>query len=187
MVDPLAQFREWFEAAPANTASAMTLATVDERGAPWARVVLLKAFDERGFCFFTNLGSNKARQLRANPQAALCFHWPQRQVCVRGSVESVSNAESDAYFATRARESQLGAWASRQSEPLTGREELEERLQRVGERFGPGPVPRPPFWAGFRLKPEAIEFWEERPHRLHERVLFMKAAAGGWVAQRLYP
>lgn len=186
MPDPLAQFREWFSEAPGDTVAAMTLATVDETGTPWARAVRLKAFDDRGFCFFTNLGSPKARQLRANPRAALCFYWPGRQVRVQGTVEQVSDAESDAYFVTRPRESQIGAWASRQSEPLASREELETRTARIAARFGSGAVPRPSFWAGFRVAPDRIEFWEERPHRLHDRVLYMHTEAG-WLVQRLYP
>jgi pyridoxamine 5'-phosphate oxidase len=184
--NPFAQFREWFDQAPAETVDAVTLATVDESGMPWARVVLLKSFDARGFCFFTNLGSPKARQIKANPRATLCFHWPGRQVRIQGNVEQVPDAESDAYFATRPRESQIGAWASRQSEPLASREELEARFAEFAAQFGSGAVPRPPFWAGFRVAPERIEFWEERPYRLHDRVLYTRTESG-WLAQRLWP
>ena len=189
--DPIAMFGEWLEAAlqrEPNDANAMTLATVDEAGRPDARMVLLKGVDERGFTFFTNFESAKGRQLEAHPAAALVFHWKslRRQVRVRGAVSEVSAAEADAYWATRARSAQIGAWASDQSRALPDRLAFERRIAEVGLRFGLGPVPRPPHWSGFRLAPEAIEFWRDRPFRLHERLVFERAA-GAWTTRRLFP
>ena len=189
--DPIAMFGEWLEAAlqrEPNDANAMTLATVDEAGRPDARMVLLKGVDERGFTFFTNFESAKGRQLEAHPAAALVFHWKslRRQVRVRGAVSDVSAAEADAYWATRARSAQIGAWASDQSRALPDRLAFERRIAEMGLRFGLGPVPRPSHWSGFRLAPEAIEFWRDRPFRLHERLVFERAA-GAWTTRRLFP
>ena len=189
--DPIAMFGEWLEAAlqrEPNDANAMTLATVDEAGRPDARMVLLKGVDERGFTFFTNFESAKGRQLEAHPAAALVFHWKslRRQVRVRGAVSEVSAAEADAYWATRARSAQIGAWASDQSRALPDRLAFERRIAEMGLRFGLGPVPRPPHWSGFRLAPAAIEFWRDRPFRLHERLVFERAA-GAWTTRRLFP
>lgn len=189
--DPIAMFGEWLEAAlqrEPNDANAMTLATVDEAGRPDARMVLLKSVDERGFTFFTNFESAKGRQLKAHPAAALVFHWKslRRQVRVRGTVSEVGIEEADAYWATRARSAQIGAWASDQSRALPDRLAFERRIAEVGLRFGLGPVPRPPHWSGFRLAPEAIEFWRDRPFRLHERLIFERVAEA-WTARRLFP
>lgn len=189
--DPLARFRDWLaeaEASEPNDANAMTLATVGADGAPSARMVLLKGLDDRGFAFYTNLGSRKAQELATNPRAALCFHWKsrRRQVRVEGAVVPVEDSEADAYFATRPRISQLGAWASRQSQPLQGRFELEARLARVTARHPVGAVPRPPFWSGFRLIPHAIEFWEEGTFRLHMRFVYRRTD-DGWEVGELYP
>lgn len=189
--DPFALFDEWFAEAMAkepNDANAMALSTVDEAGMPDVRMVLLKGVDAGGFVFFTNLESAKGRQLAANPKAALLFHWKslRRQVRVRGAVSPVRAEEADAYFATRARPAQLGAWASKQSRPLPDRLALEKRIAEVGLRFGLGKVPRPPHWSGFRVAPETIEFWRDRPFRLHERLVFARAQ-GGWTTHRLYP
>lgn len=189
--DPYALFREWLAEAVAkepNDANAMAVATADADGLPDVRMVLLKDVDERGFVFYTNLESAKGRQLAANPQAAVLFHWKslRRQVRARGQVTRVSDEEADAYFATRARPAQLGAWASDQSRPLTDRLALEKRIAEVGLRFGLGKVPRPPHWSGFRIEPQAIEFWRDRPFRLHERLVFQRAA-GGWTTRRLFP
>jgi len=189
--DPIALFEAWLKAAvesEPNDANAMTVATVDADGLPDARMVLLKDVGPDGFTFYTNLESAKGRELAANPRAALLFHWKslRRQVRVRGAVERVSDAEADAYFATRARHSQLGAWASDQSRPLTDRFALEKRVAEAGLRFGLGKVARPPHWSGFRVRPQSIEFWRDRPFRLHERLVFTRAAQG-WTTSRLFP
>jgi pyridoxamine 5'-phosphate oxidase len=162
---------------------------VDAQGLPDVRMVLLKEADTRGFVFYSNIESAKGRQLAANPKAALLFHWKslRRQVRVRGAIEAVSAPEADAYWATRARPAQLGAWASDQSRPLTDRLALEKKIAEVGLKFGLGKVPRPPHWSGFRVAPQTIEFWRDRPFRLHERLVFERAAADGWTTRRLFP
>ena len=191
--DPLDTFKAWLDEASACPDSipeptAMTLATVDGAGAPDARIVLLKGFDARGFTFYTNLGSMKAHQIAAAARAALCFHWIplDKQVRIRGPVEPVALEEADTYFATRPKESQIGAWASRQSEPLRGRFELETRVARFAARYALSQVPRPEFWSGFRVVPEQIEFWLKQPYRLHERLLYTRIA-DGWEKHYLYP
>ncbi len=189
--DPIALFDTWFQEAVAkepNDANAMALATVDAEGLPDVRMVLLKGADADGFVFYTNLGSAKGQELAANPKAALLFHWKslRRQVRVRGTVTPVSAAEADAYFATRARPAQLGARASDQSRTLPDRLALEKKIAEAGLRFGLGRVPRPPHWSGFRVTPEAVEFWRDRPFRLHERLVFERAD-GGWSTRRLFP
>lgn len=190
--DPIALFREWFaeaEESEPNDANAMTLATVGADGMPSARMVLLKGVDERGFVFYTNLQSHKGRDLAANPVAALCFHWKSlgRSVRVEGTVDRVDDAEADAYFASRPRGSQIGAWASEQSRPMTDRWALEKRVAKFTAKFGIGRVPRPPHWSGFRLRPLRIEFWRERPFRLHERRLFRATDDGAWRREILFP
>ena len=192
MRDPIELFREWFEAARAGgleLPEAMTLATADAEGRPSARTVLLKSADERGFVFFTNYESRKGRELAANAGSALVFHWPQeprRQVLVTGTVERISEAESDAYYATRPVGSRLAAWASRQSRPISGREELERAYAEAEQAHGEDP-PRPPFWGGYLLVPETIEFWESRPNRLHERLRYTRGSKGEWEAGQLAP
>lgn len=189
--DPHSLFESWFAEARAgelNDANAMALATVGADGQPSVRMVLLKGHDERGFVFYTNLESRKAGELFATPKAALLFHWKslRRQVRIEGPVERVSDAEGDAYFATRHPDSQLGAWASDQSRPLPSREVFEARYAGMRARFEGGPVPRPPHWSGFRVMPARIEFWTDRPHRLHERRVFTRGEAG-WDEGLLYP
>jgi pyridoxamine 5'-phosphate oxidase len=189
--DPFQLFNDWLAEAlqkEPNDANAMSLATADEHGLPDVRMVLLKEADQRGFVFYTNLGSAKGRQLAANPQAALLFHWKslRRQVRVRGTVSAVSAEEADAYWATRARPAQLGAWASEQSRTLPDRLGLEKRIAEVGLKFGLGKVPRPPHWSGYRVTPQVIEFWRDRPFRLHERLVFVREGEG-WTTRRLFP
>ena len=191
--DPLRLFAAWFEDAKNAEPSdpeAMALATVDTDGLPNVRIVLLKGFDERGFVFYSNEGSRKGGELAANPGASLVFHWKslRRQVRLRGAVTSVSATEADAYFASRPRSSQIGAWASRQSSPLESRYAFERAIALKAAQFAVGPVPRPPFWIGYRLMPIVIEFWHERPFRLHDRIEFRRADVGAaWTKTRLYP
>jgi pyridoxamine 5'-phosphate oxidase len=187
----LTPFRRWYDAAAAREElpEAMTVATVNRDGMPSLRAVLLRGLDERGFVFYTNLDSRKAAELAGNPRAALCFHWKSlaRQVRVEGGAEPVSAAEADAYFASRARESQIGAWASDQSRPLPDRATLERRFAEATERFaGRDAVPRPDNWSGYRIVPERVEFWQELPHRLHDRLAFIRDGAR-WRRERLYP
>lgn len=190
--DPIALVARWFseaQAAGIPQPDAMTLATATPDGRPSARVVLLKGVDERGFAFFTNYESRKARELDANPRAALVLLWNelQRQVRVTGSVARVGADESDAYFATRPRGSQLGAWASQQSRPLPDRGELDERWAALDARYGGQPVPRPPHWGGYRLDPDEVEVWQGRANRLHDRFAYVRGAGGGWQRTRLQP
>jgi len=189
--DPFKLFADWFADAKkseANDPNAMALATSDETGLPDVRMVLLKDFDSDGFVFYTNLESAKGRQISENAQAAICFHWKslRRQVRIRGPVESVSDEDADAYFASRARDSRIGAWASQQSRPLESRFALEKAVARDAARFGLGEVPRPPHWSGFRLCPSQMEFWRDRPFRLHDRLVFDRSG-DGWTTSRLYP
>jgi pyridoxamine 5'-phosphate oxidase len=189
--DPLEQFEHWFaeaKRAGVEVPEAMTLATADAEGAPSARMVLLKGAGEDGFVFYTGYGSRKSEELEQNPSAALVFYWRPlgRQVRVEGSVERVSEAESAEYFATRPRGSQLAAWASRQSRPLGSREELERRYAELEREYEDRDVPLPPHWGGYRLRPEAIEFWEHRENRLHDRIRYTRAREG-WKVERLSP
>lgn len=194
--DPIQQFHDWLaeaETSEPNDPNALCLATVGADGRPSARMVLLKGVDARGFVFYTNTESRKGEDLAAHPVAALCFHWKslRRQVRVEGAVEPVSAEEADAYFASRARDSRIGAWASRQSRPMKGRFELEARIAEYVAKFGLGRIPRPPHWSGFRVVPDRIEFWRDRPFRLHDRIVYHRdAVADGqptWRTERLYP
>ena len=188
--DPIEQFGAWFEVAEREVplAEAMMVATVDAEGAPDARMVLLKGFGPDGFRFFTNYGSAKGAQLGATPLAALVIYWREldRQVRVRGPVERLPAEDSDAYFASRLRESRLGAWASPQSEAISGREALEQRLEEVESRFGDGEVPRPEFWGGFLVRPERIEFWQGQQARMHDRFVYTRTGEA-WQMERLAP
>lgn len=188
--DPFVQFSNWFDEYVKSDPlepNAMTLATVGGTGRPAARIVLLKGFDTSGFVFFTNYESRKARDLAEEPFAALLFFWPEleRQVRIEGKVEKVSPSESEAYFLSRPLESRIGAWASRQSSPITGREELEEKIAELRVRFGEE-VPCPPFWGGYRIEPDQFEFWQGRPSRLHDRIVYTKGTTG-WNLSRLSP
>jgi pyridoxamine 5'-phosphate oxidase len=189
--DPFELFEEWFAQArekERNDPEAMALATATPDGAPSVRMVLLKEHGPQGFVFFTNMDSRKGAELAANAKAALLFHWKslRRQVRIEGPVEPVSDVEADAYFATRSRDSQIGAWASYQSRPLDARATFEKRYEDFDRRFQGKDVPRPPRWSGYRVRPEKIEFWSDRPHRLHERRVFT-AGAAGWTEGLLYP
>ena len=189
--DPLEQFRHWFAEASETleVPEAMALATAAPGGTPSARMVLLKGHDERGLFFYSHYTSRKGLELEANPQAALLFYWPPlgRQVRVEGTVERVSAEDSDAYFETRPREAQIGALASRQSDPLGSRAELYERLSELEADLGGGAVPRPPTWGGFLLVPDAWEFWQHRASRLHDRFRYERDESGGWRIERLFP
>ena len=189
--DPLEMFEAWFAEAKdgePNDPDAMALASVGEDGMPSARMVLLKGVDERGFVFYTNFESRKGEHLLAQPKAAALFHWKslRRQVRIEGAVEVVSDEEADAYFATRHKDSQIGAWASKQSRPLAGRFALEKEVARYAAKFALGRVPRPPFWSGFRIVPQRIEFWHEGAFRLHDRLVFHRQDEG-WRTERLFP
>lgn len=192
-LDPFALFEEWFalaqESEP-NDPHAMALASADETGLPDVRMVLLNRRDERGFCFFTNFESAKGRQLLANPQAAMVMHWKslRRQVRMRGPVEVVSDAEADAYFASRARGSRIASATSKQSRPLASRQQLQDEVAQLTAMIGDGETPRPSYWSGFRLVPSSIEFWKDGEFRLHDRVRFTRDSEGSpWSSQRLYP
>ena len=190
--EPIGQFIDWLEHARAHEpsdAEAMSVATVDRDGRPSLRMVLLRGIDVRGLVFYTNLISQKAREIELNSWVALCFHWKStaRQVRVEGRAEQVSDTEADTYFTSRERDSQIGAWASKQSRELEGRLKLERRVARYAATFAIGQVPRPEFWSGYRVVPERIEFWEKRPFRLHEREHFERGADGIWKTRRLYP
>lgn len=192
--DPLARFRDTYalaekiDRALVPDPSAMSLATVEDGGQPSVRIVLLKGFDDQGFVFYTNLHGRKGRHLVAQPKVALCFYWPpiEIQIRIEGTVNKVMDAEADAYFATRPRPSQIGAWASRQSEPLESPTALEERVAKYEKEFEGREVPRPDFWSGFRVWPERIEFWKNKPDRLHERHLYTRAD-DRWKIETLYP
>lgn len=189
--DPFALFHDWYTEARTteiNDSNAMALATADAAGRPSVRMVLLKGYDERGFVFYTNRESRKAGELAANPHVALLFHWKslRRQIRIEGPIGFASDEESDAYFASRSRDSQLGAWASDQSRPLDTRATFEARFAEVQARFEGQPVPRPPHWGGYRVTPERIEFWLDREHRLHERRVFTRAG-DGWQEGMLFP
>ena len=189
--EPFEEFERWYAEARAKEprdANAMTLATATRHGTPSARMVLLKGADIRGFVFYTNVESRKSIELLGNPHVALCLHWKSlgRQVRIEGATERVADAEADAYFASRARDSQVGAWASDQSRALESRAELERRVAEVSRRYEGKPVPRPPNWSGFRVVPAVIEFWHEQPFRLHDRIVYRRAGEG-WRKERLFP
>ena len=190
--DPIKQFAEWFDealAAVPHLPNAMTLATATKDGKPSARVVLLKSFNEDGFSFYTNYNSRKAEELAKNPRAELMFYWPElsRQVRIEGTVEKTPEQESDDYFQTRPRDSQISAWASSQSAVIRSRQELEKRFQEIEKQYENEIVPRPPHWGGYRLKPRKIEFWQSRESRLHDRLLYVLQGDGAWALQRLAP
>lgn len=190
--DPFVTFGQWLAEATKsepNDPTAMALATVGADGMPSSRMVLLKDFDVRGFVFYTNLGSQKGRELLAHPKAALLFHWKslRRQVRVQGTVVAVTAAEADAYYASRPRDSRIGAWASKQSQTMEGRWVLEKRVAEYALKFGVGDIPRPEHWSGFRVTPEIIEFWKDGAFRLHDRVRMERQADGGWSRAVLYP
>ncbi|PWJ85444.1 pyridoxamine 5'-phosphate oxidase [Pseudaminobacter salicylatoxidans] len=191
-MEPFRLFAAWLDEAgrsEPNDANAVALATVDSDGLPDVRMVLLKGFDEKGFVFYTNFESAKGSEILATMKAAMCFHWKslRRQVRIRGAVEIVSDEEADAYFESRPRGSRIGAWASKQSRPLESRFALEKSVAEYTARYAMGHIPRPGYWSGFRIIPRTIEFWHDRPFRLHDRIVFSRAADGGWDKDRLYP
>jgi pyridoxamine 5'-phosphate oxidase len=190
--DPFEQFRSWLDealSAQLPQPHGMTLATASPAGVPSARMVLLRGFDEAGFCFFTNYGSRKANELAANPHAALVFYWAEldRQVRIEGTVARLTPAESDAYFQTRPKGSRLGAWASPQSQVIAHRHVLDRRMDELIAEFAEAEVPRPDFWGGYRVVPSVIEFWQARPNRLHDRLQYRRESQGGWIIERLAP
>ncbi|WP_265515918.1 pyridoxamine 5'-phosphate oxidase [Nitratireductor luteus] len=190
--EPYRVFAEWLaeaEKSEPNDPNATALATVDPDGMPNVRMVLLKGFDEEGFVFYTNFESAKGGEILATMKAAMCFHWKslRRQVRIRGAVEKVSDAEADAYFASRPRGSRIGAWASKQSRPLESRFALEKAVAEYTAKYAVGEIPRPPYWSGFRIRPVSIEFWQDKPFRLHDRLVFTRTDAGKWETERLYP
>ncbi|KQZ16290.1 pyridoxamine 5'-phosphate oxidase [Mesorhizobium sp. Root552] len=190
--EPYRLFGQWLDDATKsepNDPNGVALATVDADGLPDVRMVLLKGFDERGFTFYTNFESAKGREILGNMKAAMCFHWKslRRQVRVRGPVEIASDAEADAYYASRPRGSRIGAWASKQSRPLESRFALEKAVAEYTARYAIGEIPRPKHWSGFRIMPQTIEFWHDRPFRLHDRIVFTRQPDGGWGKTRLYP
>lgn len=189
--DPFDLFARWFEEAKEkeiNDPNAMAVASVDAKGRPSIRMVLLKGFDASGFVFYTNFESRKGTEILGNPQVALLFHWKslRRQVRIEGAAEKVSDAEADAYFHSRPRQSQIGAWASQQSRTLESRFALEKAVAKYAAKYPVGTIPRPPYWSGFRIRPDYFEFWEDRPFRLHDRLVF-KQAGNGWATEKLYP
>ena len=190
--EPIALFSDWLAEArqtEVNDPTAVAVATVDPDGMPNVRMVLMKEFDHRGFVFYTNFESAKGEEILATPKAAMCFHWKslRRQVRLRGPVEVVSEAEADEYYASRPLGSRIGAWASKQSRPLESRHALEMAVAKFTAKYAVGGVPRPKYWSGFRIKPVSIEFWHDRPYRLHDRIVFERDAAGKWTKTRLYP
>ena len=190
--DPFIQFKVWFDQVLSTSIvepNAMTLATVGANGQPKARIVLLKHFDNRGFTFFTNYNSHKGQELEHTPQAALVFWWGEleRQIRIEGSIEKVDTEESDGYFSLRPWESRLGAWASQQSEVIESRDILEKRLEKLKSEYADLTVPRPPYWGGFRLIPDRLEFWQGRPSRLHDRLCYRRSKEGQWLRERLSP
>ena len=192
MTEPIKKFSEWLALAKSTPAitepTAMTLATTTPAGKPSARIVLLKAHDERGFVFYTNLESRKSVEIKSNPYVALCFYWMalDKQIRIEGTIEAVSDVEADAYFASRYRESRIGAWSSKQSHPLSSRDELIQAITENTKKFEGLDVPRPPFWSGWRVVPEVIEFWQQIDFRLHDRDVFTRSESG-WITHKLYP
>lgn len=191
MQDPFDRFDEWYKNAQnkEDMPDAMSIATVDNLGRPSLRMVLLKDHGPKGFTFYTNLGSRKAQELKGNPNIAICFHWKKlaQQIRIEGEVIPVSSEEADAYFASRPKDSQIGAWASKQSQPMNGRFEFEARILKFTTKFGIGEVPRPEFWSGFRVIPRRIEFWQDRKFRLHDRHIYIRSSDNSWDTETLYP
>lgn len=189
--DPFILFKKWFDEAQTldvEEPTAMVLSTASKEGVPTSRVILLKGYDERGFCFYTNMTSNKGKNLQENPHVSLCFYWdkPGRQVRIEGKAERVAEHEADAYFITRSRNSQIGAWASNQSSVMEHEDDLKKRFDEMATQFKGQDVPRPPFWTGFRVVPHKIEFWEKRDFRLHKRTVYNKTAST-WKTETIYP